>query len=356
MQGFFPPYCAISGSVLNPETPKEKSLTRESVRMFGAAALIALALPVGQLFAQTQVPAAPADGAAAPSAPAPSGPPVFPKPDPANFTATSPSQEIVNGFLEANWGYDSDRMWQVQAIQKTAAEGISKVTVFVGDKTGKQQPSALEFFVTPDGKHLITGDQVVPFGDHPFAELRSTMQQKADGPYRGSPAKDLELVEFADMQCPHCKEAQANMEKLAVDFPKARIVFQNDPLASIHPQSEAAAEFGVCVNKMGGTPAFFQFVSAVFDGQDGLSTADGATLTFNSAVTKAGLDPAKVAACAAEKATVDSVKASEKLADEAGVTEVPTLIVNGRSIPANIPYDVLKKVITFQAQRDGVAQ
>ena len=63
------------------------------------------------------------------------------------------------------------------------------------------------------------------------------MQQKADGPYRGSAAKDLELVEFADFQCPHCKEAQANMDKLVADFPKARIVFQNDPILSIHPQA-----------------------------------------------------------------------------------------------------------------------
>ena len=56
------------------------------------------------------------------------------------------------------------------------------------------------------------------------------MQQRADGPYRGSADKGLEIVEFADFQCPHCKEAQANMDKLAVDFPKARIVFQACPL------------------------------------------------------------------------------------------------------------------------------
>ena len=62
------------------------------------------------------------------------------------------------------------------------------------------------------------------------------LQQRADGPYRGSASKDLEIVEFADFQCPHCKEAQANMDKLAVDFPKARIVFQNFPLPQ-HPQA-----------------------------------------------------------------------------------------------------------------------
>ena len=332
-------------------------MTRQSIGILSAAALLALALPAGQLFAQTQVPAAPdaaAQQGADISAPAPVGAPAFPKPDPANFTATSPTKETVSAFLNANWGYDSDRMWQVQAILKTEVEGVSKVVVFAGDRTGKQQPSVLQFFVLSDGKHIISGDSILPFGDKPFADLRAIMQQKADGPYRGSPSKELELVEFADLQCPHCKEAQANMDKLQVDFPKARIVTQLDPLASIHPEAEHATAFAICANKLGASTAFFQFVAAVFDGQDGLASADGAVLTLNSAVTKAGLDPAKVTVCAADKAVIDQVKAGEKLADSIGINEVPTLVVNGRSIPANIPYEVLKKIIEFQAKLDGV--
>ena len=90
------------------------------------------------------------------------------------------------------------------------------------------------------------------------------------------------------------------MDKLVADFPKARIVFQNYPIAVDPSRScQCAAEYGVCVTKLGGSTAFFQFAAAVFDGQDGLATPDGATLTLNSAVTKAGLDPAKVSACAA---------------------------------------------------------
>jgi len=85
------------------------------------------------------------------------------------------------------------------------------------------------------------------------------------------------------------------MDKLAVDFPKARIVFQTFPLESIHPQAARSAAYGICVTKQGGSNAFFTFASAVFDGQEGLASVDGATLTLNSAVTKAGLDPAKIA-------------------------------------------------------------
>ena len=340
-------------------------MIRQSARVLSAiAALIALSLPASRALAQTQVPAAPGGetkvpaaqpAPAAPSAPAPSTAPVFPKPDPANFTAAFPTRDIVNSFLQANWGYDENRVWQVQAIFKTPVEGVSKVVVFVGDKTGKEKPSALEFFTLPDQKHIITGDQIIAFGANPFADNRAMIEERADGPYRGSPSKDLELVEFADFQCPHCKEAQANMDKLAADFPKARIVFENNPIPSIHPQSMNAAQYGVCVSRMGGSTAFFQYAAAVFEGQDGLSTPDGATLTLNSATTKAGLDPAKVSACAAEPATRASVEASMKLASDLGITEVPTLVVNGRAIPANIPYDVLKKIIEYQARMDGVA-
>jgi protein-disulfide isomerase len=327
----------------------------------GAAALLVLPLSTLNGFSQQQVPAAPAQEppAAAPTAPvpAPAAAPVFPKPDPANFTATSPSKEVINAFLQTSWGYDENRVWQVQAIQKTPVEGVSKIVIVIGDKTGKQKPAALQFFAMPDGKHIIAGDEILPFGEHPYASYRAELEQDADGPYRGSAAKDLELVEFADFQCPHCKDAQANMDKLATDFPKARIVFQNYPLAQVHPASVTAAEYGVCVTKMGGSNAFFQFASAVFDGQAGLATPDGATLTLNSAVAKAGLDTAKVGACASDPETGAQVQASVKLAQSLNINQTPTLMVNGRQVPiGGLPYDLIKQIVSYQAKLDGIAQ
>jgi protein-disulfide isomerase len=327
---------------------------RLSVRLASVATLAALSLSVFHAAAQQQVPAAPAQ---TPSGPAPSTAPVFPKPDPANFTAATPSKDVINAFLQSSWGYDESRIWQVQAILKTPVEGISKVVIVVGDKNGKQKPYALQFFVLADGKHIIAGDDVLPFGEHPFAEYRATIQQRADGPYRGSASKDLELVEFADFQCPHCKEAQANMDKLAVDFPKARIVYQNYPLARIHPSSVAAAAYGVCVAKQGGSSAFFVYSAAVYDGQEGLNTADGATLTLNSAVTKAGLDPAKIKACSLAPETGAAVEASVKLAQDLNINQTPMLVINGRQVPiGGLAYDTLKQIVEYQIKLDGIAQ
>lgn len=325
-------------------------MIRNSARLAAATALAFLFSPVPHAFAQDQTPTTPPP---APAAPAPSAP-AFPAPDPADFTASTPSKETVNAFMQANLGFDPNNMWQVQAIQKTQLQGINRVVIFVGDKSGKQQPYRFAFLTAPDEKHIIIGDRIVPFGDRPFEEYREMLQQRANGPYRGSADKNLEIVEFADFQCPHCKEAQANMDKLVTDFPKARIVFQNDPLPTIHPESMRAAEYGTCVAKLAGGTAFFQFAAAVFEGQDGLATPDGATLTLNSAVTKVGLDPAKVTACAATPETKAVVEASMQLSKDLDISAVPTLAINGREVPANAPYDTLKRIIEFQMKMDGI--
>ena len=324
-------------------------MIRSSVRTasISLAALLALSLPT-LAKAQTDVPAAPE----APSAPAAA--PVFPKPDPANFTAATPTKQTIEDFLHASWGYEETRIWQVQAILKTPIEGVSKAVVLIGGKTGKEKPQALAFYVMADGKHIISGESIIDFGSKPFADVREKLQKEASGPFRGSVNKDLEIVEFADFQCPHCKAAQANMEKLATDYPQARIVFQADPIAQIHPQAVKAASYGLCVAKLAGSGAFFQYASAVFEGQDALETADGAQLTLNSAIAKAGADSAKVAACSTTPEIKAQIDASIKLAEGIGITQVPTLVINGRQVPANAPYDTLKKIIDFQIQLDGV--
>jgi protein-disulfide isomerase len=332
-------------------------LIRRSTRFAGAATLAALSLCILKVSAQQQVPAAPPPGEPAAQGPAAPAAPTFPAPDPINFTASAPSKDLINSFLQTTWGYDPGRIWQIQGILKTQADGVSKVVILIGDKSGKQKPAALQFFALPDGKHIIAGDDVLPFGERPFADARATLQQHADGPYRGAATKDLELVEFADFQCPHCKDAQASMDRLLADFPKARIVFQNYPLAQIHPAAVTAATYGVCVAKLGGSTAFFQYASAVFDAQEGLASADGATLTLNSAVTKAGLDPAKVAACAATPEAGKQVEDSVKLAQGLNINQTPTLVVNGRPVPLGaVPYETLKQIIEFQAKLDGVTQ
>ena len=280
----------------------------------------------------------------------------FPAVDPKNFTADSPSAATVDSYLKTMIGYDSNRIWRVMAIRKTQAPGVSLVVALIAEKGAGSKVLQASFYVMPDGKHLIAPDSsgMNPFGPTPFAENRALLQAQAVGPYQGSDAKDLMLVEFGDLQCPHCKDAAPIMAKLVHDFPKARIVYESFPLTGVHPFAMQAALYGACVAKQGNA-AFFTYAQAVYDTQAQLTT-EAATTTLNAAVTKAGLDPAKISGCAGTDAAKAAVAASTSLANDLAVAQTPTLAVNGRLVPiTSVPYETLKTLITYQAGLDGAA-
>ena len=277
----------------------------------------------------------------------------FPPVNAKYFTAATPTVDTVNSFLKQLWGYDPNRIWRVEAIQATPAPGVAKVVVFVSDKTPNAKVQTTSFFVTPDGNHALAGDGVVPFGAKPFEQARKLLQAGADGASRGAASKDFMLVEFADLQCPHCKDAQATMDQLVKDFPNARVVYQSFPLVDIHPFAFKAAAYGYCIEHQK-NDAFFPYAAAVYDAQAGL-TPEAGDATLKAAVTKAGLDPAAIDACAGTQATKDSVNNSIKLAEAAGVDQTPTIAVNGHVMPlTQIPYETLKAMISNQAALDGV--
>ena len=339
------------------------SLKISYLMLAGLASALSVATVAGaQTGTGAATPAAPA-AKAAPAAPPlqlnsldpSSRPDPFPPVNPKYFTASSPTVDTVNSFLKTLWGYDSNRIWRVEAIQTTAAPGVSKVVVFVSDKSPNAKVQTTAFFVTPDGKHAIADSSgVISFGATPFADTRKLLQDRADGAAKGVASKDLLLVEFSDLQCPHCKEAQGTMDQLAKDFPNARIVYQSFPLVEIHPLAFKAAAYGYCIQKQK-NDAFFPYAAAVYETQAALTPETG-DATLKNAVTKAGLDPAAIDTCSATQAIKDQVNTSIKLAQDTGVDQTPMLAVNGHLLPlTQIPYETLKTIVAYQASLDGVS-
>ena len=279
----------------------------------------------------------------------------FPPVNPRYFTADAPTAATVDSYLHAMLGYDANRIWRVAAIQKTASAGVSKVTALISERAPNAKVLTAVFYVLPDGKHLIAPDPsgLSNFGANPFAENRAMLQARANGPAHGATSKELLLVEFADLQCPHCKDAQAIMNRLAQDFPRARVVYESFPLTEIHPYAFQSAAYGACIARAN-QDAFFTYAQAVYDTQGAL-LPDTWEQTLKNAVTKAGMDPAAIATCAGGQPAKDEVNASVKLANDLGVEQTPTLAINGRLISLNaVPYETLRSLIAFQAAEDGV--
>jgi protein-disulfide isomerase len=257
-----------------------------------------------------------------------------------------PSEETVNGFMKQTFGYDPSVTWKIGSIKPSAAEGLAEVVVVVGNPQGQQLTT---FYVTPDGKHALVGD-MIPFGAKPFAPAKEALEKGVNGPSRGPANAQVLLVEFSDLQCPHCKDAQPIIEKLLADEPNAKFVFQQYPLPQ-HNWAAKGAAYADCIGRTN-KDAVWKFIQGAFDEQTNI-TESNADEKLNEIADKSGAKSAEVAACAAKPETKKRIDESMALGTSVGVNSTPTLYVNGRRIGNMnaLPYDVLKGLVEYGAKQ-----
>jgi protein-disulfide isomerase len=207
----------------------------------------------------------------------------------------------------------------------------------------------MTLYVTPDGKHALAGD-ILPFGAKPYAPAHEALQKGASGPSRGPAKAPATIVEFSDLQCPHCKEAQPTVEKLLAAEPNARFVFQQFPLP-MHNWAAKAAGYADCVGR-NSSDGFWKFVEGTYADQSNI-TESNADEKLTEIADKSGVKGAEIAACAAKPDTKTRVDQSIALGQAVGVTGTPTLFINGRRIGnvAQVPMEVLKGLVEFAAKQ-----
>lgn len=255
---------------------------------------------------------------------------------------TLPSEETVSAFLRQMFGYDSSLSWKVVSIKPGEAEGLAEVNVSISGPQGQQ---GYKFYVTADGRHAVSGE-IIPFGAHPFEATRKELERSLNGPSRGPVDAPVTIVEFSDLQCPHCKEAQPTLDKLMSEDKNLRLVFQNFPLAG-HDWAAKAAAYADCVDRSS-NDAFWKFITSVYGAQSDI-TAANADEKLTGLANGAGVNGADIAACSAKPETATRVERSEKLGNSLNVNSTPTLFLNGRKLPA-VPYEVLQKLVNFAAK------
>jgi protein-disulfide isomerase len=260
--------------------------------------------------------------------------------------AALPTMEEVEASMKRSFGYDPGVSWQIYEIKESSIPGLAEILVSMN----KQQP--VHLFLAPGTQTAIAG-QIIPFGPDPFAPARASLKG-AFGPSRGGQNPPIEIIEFSDLECPHCKVAQPVLAKLFADFPQVRFIFQQFPLpASLHPWALKAAQYADCAGQMD-QDAFWKYVDSIFENQGGiaLATADD---KLKELATAAGYDAQRISTCAASPETDARIKKSQALGATLDVNETPTVFINGRRVPgiANIPYDNLKQLVQFEIDHAG---
>jgi len=262
-----------------------------------------------------------------------------------NSAAKLPSEATVNEFLKHMFGWNQNLAWHVASIKPSEAPGISEVTVIFNTPEGQ---AVQRIYVTPDEQYAFSGD-LVPFGADPFAAARAELKD-ANGPVRGAVDAKVTIVEFGDLECPACKKAQENLNKLMSEEPKARLIFQNFPLEQIHKWSLRAAKYVDCLGHQN-NEAVWKFIATTYDHQSEINEQNVEQM-LNGYVKDSGGDPTAVSACVAKPETEKRVRDSIALGEKLNVNSTPTFFINGRKVAGfvNTPYDTMKAMVDYDVK------
>ena len=254
-----------------------------------------------------------------------------------------PTKEEVDAALKRIYGYDPSIQWRVALIRKSPVPGMAQVFVQLKNEYKN-------LYLTADGHFAITGD-LMPFGKDPYAIYRTKLKA-ADGLARGPAKPAVTMVEFSDLECPHCRDAQPVIEKLAADFPQMKIIFQQYPLPS-HPWAMKAAQYADCAGRMN-NDAGWKFIASIYQNQGNIALAI-ADEKLKELAKGAGLDVQKLSACATAPATEARVKKSMDLGESVGVLGTPSIFLNGRPLEAvvGIPYEQVKALVKYEIEHAG---
>lgn len=136
----------------------------------------------------------------------------------------------------------------------------------------------------------------------------------------GNPKGDVTIAEFYDLNCPYCRRAAADLDKLLAADKGIRLVLV--PLPVLGPASILAARVELAVAKLVAPQRFYDFHRGVFAGR---GTIDANRALAVAKQMKIGVD--EVIEIANKTDTSETMKAHLRLADALGLVATPGYVI-----------------------------
>lgn len=142
--------------------------------------------------------------------------------------------------------------------------------------------------------------------------------------FRGPKDAIVQIVEFADFQCPYCATSEPEIASLLKKYDgKILFAYRHFPLPN-HSQAMQAAEASECAKEQG---KFWEMHDLVFANQDTLDND-----SYHGFAEQLEIDLAKFDLCMSEHRYAESILKDRSDGQSYGVTGVPTFFINGREM------------------------
>lgn len=158
----------------------------------------------------------------------------------------------------------------------------------------------------------------------------------AGAPRLGPENAPVQLVEFADYECPYCQKVHFELTKLREKMgDRVALVYKDFPLPQ-HPLAEKAAEAARCADAQG---KFWQFHDALFENRH-LQIAD-----LKQEARALNLDPVRFDQCLDSGEKTEAVKKDFSEGQRLGLSGTPSLFANGHFLTGAVNYAKLQEMV-----------
>ncbi len=160
-----------------------------------------------------------------------------------------------------------------------------------------------------------------------FAAPRKTIapvirQEKIRGPVLAP----VTLQIFSDFQCPACRMALLEEEKILREYPgKVRFIYYHFPL-SAHRLSPLAHQAAECAARQDG---FWAYHDLLYGGQTQWSLLDNPLQTFLGYARDSGLDLTRFSTCLTDPTVQQRIREEKEYGESLQVQSTPTFFVEG---------------------------
>lgn len=153
----------------------------------------------------------------------------------------------------------------------------------------------------------------------------------------------VQLVEFADYECPYCIKVYPEVKKLKAEFgDRISFVFKDYPLP-MHGHAQKAAEAARCA---GAQNKYWQYYDRLF------SSTQIDVPQLKQFATDLGVDSAKFNACLDSGQQTAAVQKDASEAQKIGLTGTPSFFLNGHFFTGALQYDELRKMVLRELASD----
>lgn len=164
---------------------------------------------------------------------------------------------------------------------------------------------------------------------------------RASDHVRGVSNAPVTIIEYADFQCPYCREMHTSLQT-AVNEGKIRWVYRNYPLSSIHPLAFKQAEAAECAGAQG---KFWEFADALYAAQARITSAHALEQQLAPLAQGINADPTALKECLDTGQFTGTVNDAMSEAKALQISGTPTSFINNKRHEGTVSYEDLAKML-----------